>query len=249
VYPYVYVCMRIYLCVGVCTCVCMYVCTGVGVCVCVCLCVCVSVCLCMFMCVCVCVCMETCLRDTVWFLFVGSFALHKAVVVFCVPLFWCGQRVVSGDLGSTLLKDFLDAQGSGIELHTEVQLPRGTGLGTSSILMLAALRAFSRLTGCVWWQKVVCALDTTSTPRNPLPHLCEPLTALQCAEVNAVLAIEQLLTTGGGWQVSGVVVALPVEDLWCGFASQLQSCGDVGVADRRYFGVGIGCVCVCVCVF
>lgn len=67
---------------------------------------------------------------------------------------------------------------NGLELTTEVDIPKGSGLGTSSILMLACVRSLRKLFG------INCENDEDRR-----------------TEFNAVLAIEQMLTTGGGWQV------------------------------------------------
>jgi len=70
--------------------------------------------------------------------------------------------------------------GGGLELHGWSSLPQGSGLGTSSILAAALLAV------------IYTAMGVTFT-RSQLIH--------------AVLYIEQLLTTGGGWQdqVGGVM--------------------------------------------
>lgn len=68
-------------------------------------------------------------------------------------------------------------EGQGLELVTDVDIPKGSGLGTSSILMLACIRALRRL---------LCTAPDSSEEADK--------------EFNAVLAIEQMLTTGGGWQ-------------------------------------------------
>ena len=66
----------------------------------------------------------------------------------------------------------------GLELTTHVNIPQGSGLGTSSILILTCIQALRKL--------LVGEI-----------HGEEQLEK----EFNAVLAIEQMLTTGGGWQV------------------------------------------------
>ncbi len=67
----------------------------------------------------------------------------------------------------------MQAQGGGIEIRTEVDLPLGSGLGTSSILGATMLRALSDMAGI---------------------HLD------QAALSDQVMRLEQLMTTGGGWQ-------------------------------------------------
>ena len=69
---------------------------------------------------------------------------------------------------------------AGFELHTWSTAPQGSGLGTSSILAGVILAALLRVTGRT------ASLDSL---------------------VHAVLVVEQMLTTGGGWQdnVGGLV--------------------------------------------
>ncbi|XP_072492684.1 L-fucose kinase isoform X2 [Notamacropus eugenii] len=75
--------------------------------------------------------------------------------------------------------------GGGFELHTWSDLPHGSGLGTSSILAGAALAALYRTAG-----------RTVGTQ----------------ALIHAVLHLEQMLTTGGGWQdqVGGLVPGIKI---------------------------------------
>ncbi|XP_041651831.1 L-fucose kinase [Cheilinus undulatus] len=75
--------------------------------------------------------------------------------------------------------------GGGVELHSWSALPTGSGLGTSSILAGALLAAVYRCTGRGY--------DTDSL-------------------IHAVLYLEQILTTGGGWQdqVGGLVGGIKV---------------------------------------
>ncbi|KAM6223797.1 L-fucose kinase [Rhynchocyon petersi] len=82
-------------------------------------------------------------------------------------------------------EQLLDAFGGGFELHTWSELPHGSGLGTSSILAGAALAALQRAAGQV-----------ASTE----------------ALIHAVLHLEQMLTTGGGWQdqVGGLMPGIKV---------------------------------------
>nr|XP_046249077.1 L-fucose kinase isoform X2 [Scatophagus argus] len=84
------------------------------------------------------------------------------------------------------LQDQLMQQwGGGVELHSWSALPTGSGLGTSSILAGALLAAVYRCTGRSY--------DTDSL-------------------IHGVLYLEQLLTTGGGWQdqVGGLVGGVKV---------------------------------------
>jgi fucokinase len=81
---------------------------------------------------------------------------------------------------ATDLKRHLRAIGAGLHITTESRVPKGSGLGTSSILAAALLAALHRLRG-----------RTPST------------TAL----IEQTLLLEQRLSTGGGWQdqVGGIV--------------------------------------------
>ncbi|XP_055477454.1 L-fucose kinase isoform X2 [Psammomys obesus] len=84
-----------------------------------------------------------------------------------------------------LREQLLRSFSGGFELHTWSELPHGSGLGTSSILAGAALAALQRAAGQ--------AVGTE-------------------ALIHAVLHLEQVLTTGGGWQdqVSGLVPGIKV---------------------------------------
>ncbi len=78
------------------------------------------------------------------------------------------------------LKQMLEEFGGGIELTTLAVIPKGSGLGTSSIMGAVILSAISKVVG----------LELTKTEL-----------------FNSVLALEQALTTGGGWQdqIGGVI--------------------------------------------
>lgn len=71
------------------------------------------------------------------------------------------------------LEDMLREFGCGIELTLLSAVPAGSGLGTSSILAATVLGALSDFCGLGWDKAEVC---------------------------NRTLVLEQLLTTGGGWQ-------------------------------------------------
>jgi galactokinase/mevalonate kinase-like predicted kinase len=71
------------------------------------------------------------------------------------------------------LKDQLDAFGSGIEMTTLSAIPAGSGLGTSSMLAATVLGAVNDFCGLGWDKYEIS---------------------------NRTLVLEQLLTTGGGWQ-------------------------------------------------
>ena len=100
------------------------------------------------------------------------FALHKAAFIAC------GVIPREGDFE---FDKILGQLGGGIYLNTQVNaIPRGSGLGTSSILGGAAVLAIYQLLG-----------ETVS----------------QNEVFNRVLCMEQLMSTGGGWQdqVGGLV--------------------------------------------
>lgn len=67
----------------------------------------------------------------------------------------------------------LDAFGGGLEITLLAAIPAGSGLGTSSILAATVLAALSDFCGLAWDKSEIC---------------------------NRTLILEQLLTTGGGWQ-------------------------------------------------
>ncbi|MCH8475492.1 MAG: hypothetical protein LAT55_09720 [Opitutales bacterium] len=71
------------------------------------------------------------------------------------------------------LKEHLNHLGCGVEITMLCAIPKGSGLGTSSILGATLLAALNRACGLGW--------DTFQLHRK-------------------VLAMEQVLTTGGGWQ-------------------------------------------------
>jgi fucokinase len=104
--------------------------------------------------------------------------IHKAVVAFMFfPHLCLGE---SSHLIETAQKIWRELFGNlGFELSTKVDLPKGSGLGTSSILVLACVRAIRDLFG-------IYKRHSVESQWNP--------------EFNAVLAIEQLMSTGGGWQ-------------------------------------------------
>ncbi len=94
------------------------------------------------------------------------FALQKAALVL--------KGVVSADLDSEMLvRDLCQHLGGGLKLITQTSIPRGSGLGTSSIMAGAVLQCLNQLLG----------LETTPAQL-----------------FDEVLCLEQMLTTGGGWQ-------------------------------------------------
>ena len=98
------------------------------------------------------------------------FALQKACLLAC--------GIIPKEGGC--LEDILDRLGGGFEMHSEVtNVPKGSGLGTSSILSAAAVKAVFEFTGIEYDDDALYA---------------------------TVLAMEQIMSTGGGWQdqVGGV---------------------------------------------
>ncbi len=75
--------------------------------------------------------------------------------------------------GYSSLRKQLEDFGSGIDVTLLVAIPSGSGLGTSSILSATVLGALSDFCGLGWTKHDIC---------------------------RRALALEQLLTTGGGWQ-------------------------------------------------
>lgn len=71
------------------------------------------------------------------------------------------------------LKEQLEAFGAGIEVTLLAAIPAGSGLGTSSILASTVLGAINDFCGLAWDKNEIC---------------------------RCTLVLEQLLTTGGGWQ-------------------------------------------------
>ncbi len=67
----------------------------------------------------------------------------------------------------------LERMGGGLEIRAEANVPMGSGLGTSSILSAATIRALAQMSG-------------------------GPISAAELSE--RVMQLEQRMTTGGGWQ-------------------------------------------------
>ena len=81
--------------------------------------------------------------------------------------------LVLAGFGNGVLKGELEAFGSGIEITLLSAIPAGSGLGTSSILAATVLGALNDFCGLGW-------------DKNEIGH--------------RTLMLEQMLTTGGGWQ-------------------------------------------------
>ena len=94
------------------------------------------------------------------------FALQKAALVL--------KGLVPIDLDPEMpVRELCKQLGGGLKLTTRTSIPRGSGLGTSSIMAGAVLQCLSQLIG------------SESTPAQLFDE---------------VLCLEQMLTTGGGWQ-------------------------------------------------
>lgn len=98
----------------------------------------------------------------------GAFSLVKAA---CALAGFLPRFHLDGGFGS--LEEQLSDFGGGLELSVLSAVPKGSGLGTSSILAATVLAALSEVCGLGW-------------DRPALFH--------------RTLALEQMITTGGGWQ-------------------------------------------------
>ncbi len=103
---------------------------------------------------------------------VSAFALPKAAL--------CLMGLDGAHGGARTLPEALDGLGSGLEITLLCAVPKGSGLGTSSVLAGAILAGLSRFLG--------------------RPVVLDEL-------IRQVLQVEQMLTTGGGWQdqIGGLV--------------------------------------------
>lgn len=97
----------------------------------------------------------------------SSFSLAKAALT----LAGFGRRFAARP--APTLRDRLTEAGGGLELSLLAAVPKGSGLGTSSILAATLLATISDVAGLGWSKDDV---------------------------IQRTLALEQLLTTGGGWQ-------------------------------------------------
>lgn len=105
------------------------------------------------------------------------FALHKAAIL---------EAGVIRDDGTPLARQ-LEAAGGGVLVQTESRVPKGSGLGTSSILGAALLAVLRNLTGS----------------GNEWSEL-----------FTGVIRLEQRMTTGGGWQdqIGGMLPGVKVTE-------------------------------------
>ncbi|MCX6031413.1 MAG: hypothetical protein NT169_19205 [Chloroflexi bacterium] len=108
------------------------------------------------------------------------FALLKAALVLrgIVPAS-CDPATPIGDLL---------AERGGLRLSTETAIPRGSGLGTSSIMAGAVLECLARL------------LNRTEDRRRGTADPASVFHLPSSILFDEVLCLEQMLTTGGGWQ-------------------------------------------------
>ena len=97
----------------------------------------------------------------------GEFALAKAAV--CLAGFHPRFR----NDGATTLEEILEAFGGGVEVSMLAATPKGSGLGTSSVLAATLLAALGSSGGFGWDNEEI---------------------------FQRTLALEQMLTSGGGWQ-------------------------------------------------
>ncbi|MDL2211076.1 bifunctional fucokinase/L-fucose-1-P-guanylyltransferase [Bacteroides sp. OttesenSCG-928-M17] len=96
------------------------------------------------------------------------------------------------------LEDQLKDFGAGIEITLLAAIPAGSGLGTSSILASTVLGAISDFCGLLWDKVEIC---------------------------RRTLVLEQLLTTGGGWQdqYGGTLHGIKLLQSEPGFAQNIQT--------------------------
>ncbi len=120
-----------------------------------------------------------------------SFALHKAALIAC------GIIPLNG--GEETLEEILERIGGGIYLSTQVVgIPKGSGLGTSSILAGACVKGIFEFLG----------ID------KPVEEL-----------YGIVLCMEQIMSTGGGWQdqVGGLTGGIKLLTSTPGMDQQIHS--------------------------
>ena len=119
------------------------------------------------------------------------FALHKAALVACdvIPTSNTGEN----------LSDILSRLGGGIYMSTRViNVPRGSGLGTSSILSAACVKGIFEFMG----------IEVSSDEIY-----------------SRVLCLEQLMSTGGGWQdqVGGLISGIKICSARPGLYQEIHS--------------------------
>ena len=128
-------------------------------------------------------------------------ALLKCVLI---QLGLAPLNLIKADNDSTSIQPYLQKFGQqtddvGLEIVSQSLLPQGSGMGSSSILAGCILAAVAK---CVGIQLTGCG-DTAPTSNQVQINDSSSL-------IHAVLMVEQLLTTGGGWQdnIGGLVGGL-----------------------------------------
>jgi len=103
----------------------------------------------------------------------------------------------SGFTGARTLEEILEAFGGGIEISMLAATPKGSGLGTSSILGATLLGTISEACGLAWDAREL---------------------------FQRTLALEQLMTTGGGWQdqAGGIFRGLKMIETTAGLGQRPQ---------------------------
>ena len=127
-----------------------------------------------------------------------EFALHKAALIACkiIP--------ISGNMS---ISDICAKLGGGIYINTKViNIPKGSGLGTSSILAAACVKTLYELIG----------VDVSSQDIY-----------------NIVICMEQLMSTGGGWQdqVGGLIPGIKMVTSRMGL-NQTVNCQPLNISDE-----------------
>jgi len=121
----------------------------------------------------------------------GEFSLAKAAL--CLAGFHPRFRAD----GAGTLAEILEAFGGGVEISLLAATPKGSGLGTSSVLAATLLAALSSTGGLGWDREEI---------------------------VHRTLALEQMLSTGGGWQdqAGGIYHGIKLVETGPGFEQRPQ---------------------------
>ncbi len=118
------------------------------------------------------------------------FALHKASLIACGIIPYKDKNVSINDVCGIL--------GGGLYINTEVlNIPKGSGLGTSSILAGACVKSLFEILGLSVDEKTL---------------------------FNCVLCVEQIMSTGGGWQdqVGGLVPGIKMVTAGVGMTQNIN---------------------------
>jgi fucokinase len=141
------------------------------------------------------------------------FALHKAALVLRglagAEHIWTGPARGTVDLNRPI-GDVMRALGGGLRLTTQTGIPRGSGLGTSSIMAGAVLACLGAL--------LEGASDGPPSAEAHSPSISE------VRLFDEVLCLEQMLTTGGGWQdqVGGLTGGIKLVTTGPGLPQQIR---------------------------